>query len=99
MSFVSFPHLVYIVYQIFWEKSNFFGERFWEEKEDAEVGGNAACLDYPRIMVFYRSATPWYSFHRGRQHGEVFDAILHEAGRNCYINFSGRGATGQSRTS
>ena len=29
----SFPHLVYIVYQIFWEKSNFCGERFWEKKE------------------------------------------------------------------
>ena len=33
MSFVSFPHLVYIVYQIFWEKSNFFGENFGRKKK------------------------------------------------------------------
>ena len=60
----SFPQLVYIVYQIFWEKSNFCGERFWEEKEDAEVERNGACLVYPRIMVFYMPATLSYRISR-----------------------------------
>lgn len=60
-------------------------------KRDAKVKGNAGCLAHPKTMVFYRPATPWYSFHRGRQHGEVFDAISYETGRNCYIFCSGRG--------
>lgn len=58
---------------------------------NAEVGGSAVCLTYPKTLVFYMPATPWYSFHRGRQHGEVFDAISYETGRNCYIFCSGRG--------
>ena len=90
MSFLSSP----CVYSIsdFLGKVKFLWGKILGEKGNAEVEGNEACLVYPRIMVFYMPATLWYSFHRGRQRGEVFDAISYETGRNCYINFSGRGA-------
>lgn len=92
MSFLS-SSCVYSISD-FLGKVKFLWGKFLLEKEDTEVGGSAACLDYPRTLVFYMPATLWYSFHRGRQRGEVFDAISYETGRNCYINFSGRGAGG-----
>lgn len=61
---------------------------------EAKARGNAVCLGYPRTLVFCRLAKLWYSGYLSRQHGEVFDAISYETGRNCYINFIGRGAEG-----
>ncbi len=64
MSFVSFPHLVYIVYQIFWEKSNFWvrkcGLKFAKKQNlgKMEIFGRwrktAVRLVYPKIVVIYR---------------------------------------------
>lgn len=73
------------------EKVEIFGR---VSEVNARTGGNADCLVYPRTLVFYMPAKLWYSGHSSRQHGEVFDAISYETGRNCYINFIGRGAEG-----
>lgn len=55
MSFVSFPHLVYIVYQIFWEKSNFCGGKILR---NAEVGGKCGMPCLPQdIGLLYASYT------------------------------------------
>lgn len=54
MSFVSFPHLVYIVYQIFWEKSNFFWGKILGGKGSAEGGGKCGmpCLPQDNGLLY-----------------------------------------------
>ena len=56
MSFLS-SSCVYSISD-FLGKVKFLWGKILREKKDTEVEGNAACLDYPKIMVFYMAATP-----------------------------------------
>ena len=55
MSFLS-SSCVYSISD-FLGKVKFFWEKILGGKGSAEVGGSAACLDYPRTLVFYMPAT------------------------------------------